>query len=90
MEQKNISASDLVRISNESYQFITDKLQDERGEGRPFDVIAVLAIVHRMLFARIECEIGIDEARKLTDKLIELLEQTSEEGAWDEIRQCIK
>lgn len=90
MEQKNISASDLIRISNESYKFITDKLQDERGEGRPFDVIAVLAIVHRMLFARIECEIGIDEARKFTDKLIELLEQTSEEGEWDFENERIK
>lgn len=90
MEQKNISVSDLVRISNESYEFITDKLQDERGEGRPFDVIAVLAIVHRMLFARIECEIGIDEARELTDELIELLEKTSEEGAWDFENECIK
>lgn len=90
MEQKNISVSDLVRISKESYEFITDKLQDERGEGRPFDVIAVLAIVHRMLFARLECEIGIDEARKFTDDLIELLEKTSEEGAWDFENECIK
>ena len=85
-----MSASDLVRLSNESYKFITGKLKDKRGEGRPFDVIAVLAIVHRMLFAWIECEIGIDEARKLTDELIELLEKTSEEGAWDEENQCIK
>lgn len=90
MSKNNMKTKDLIVISAESYKYITGKLKDKRGEGRPFDVIVVLAIVHRMLFARIECEIGIDEARKFTDELIELLEKTSEEGAWDEENKCIK
>jgi hypothetical protein len=83
MEEKNMNVSDLCKISTEAYNFITQKLEDERGEGRAFDVLAVLAIVHRMLFARIECEFGIDEARMLTEGFIELVEKTFEEGAWD-------
>lgn len=90
MEEKNMNVWDLCKISNEAYSFITKKLEDERGEGRAFDVLAVLAIVHRMLFARIECEFGIDEARMLTEGFIQLVEQTSEEGAWDFENECIK
>ena len=83
MEEKNMNVSDLCKISTEAYNFITQKLEDERGKGRAFDVLAVLAIVHRILFARMEHECGIDEARMLTEGFIELVENTFAEGAWD-------
>lgn len=42
MSKNNMTTKDLIGISAGSYKYIIGKLMDKRGEGRPFDVIAVL------------------------------------------------
>ena len=90
MEEKKLTRADLVRIANKVYNMIMDEVTDDEGVGYPFDMMAVLAITHRIGFAAIERIRGIDVARELTGGLIELLKVTMEEGAWDEINQKVK
>lgn len=90
MEEKKLTRADLARIANKVYNMIKDEVTDDEGVGYPFDMMAVLAITHRIGFAAIERISGIDAARELTEGLIELLKVTMEEGAWDEINQKVK
>ena len=66
------------------------ELGDEDQTVNPGDMIFVLGIIHRTVFANIEAKDGIEKARELTGFLVQLVESTLNEGAWDEENQKMK
>lgn len=69
---------------------LASELYDDEQTLNPADFICVLGIMHRTLFANIEAKDGIEKARELTGFLVELVEMTLDQGAWDEENQCMK
>ena len=69
---------------------LASEIYDDEQTLNPADFICVLAIMHRTLFANIEAKDGIEKARELTGFLVQLVETTLNDGAWDEENKCIK
>lgn len=90
MEKKKFTSVELTEISNKIAMSLISELSDDEKNMNPADFVCVLAIMHRTLFANIEKQAGIEKAREETGFLVELVEMTLEDGAWDEVRQCIK
>lgn len=90
MSKKTITKEELIEISNKITVQMVRELGDEDQTVNPGDMICVLGIIHRTVFANIEAKDGIDKARELTGFLVQLVESTLNEGAWDEECKCIK
>lgn len=90
MEKKRITAEELNDISVKMVKALASELYDDEQTLNPADFICVLGIMHRTLFANIEAKDGIEKARELTGFLVQLVETTLNDGAWDEENQCIK
>ena len=90
MSKRRISSEELKSISDKMVMNLASEISDDDQTLNPADFICVLAIMHRTLFANIEAKDGIEKARELTGFLVELVEMTLEDGAWDEERKCIK
>jgi hypothetical protein len=90
MEKKMKTPEELTKISNKVLTLLVSELGDEEQTLVPSDMMCVLAVVHRTVFANIEKQKGIDKAREETEFLLKLVNFTMEEGAWDEENQCIK
>lgn len=90
MSKKTITKEELVEIANKITVQMVSELGDEDQTVDPGDMICVLGIIHRTVFANIEAKDGIEKARELTGFLVQLVEATLNEGAWDEENQCIK
>ena len=69
---------------------LASEIYDDEQTLNPADFICVLAIMHRILFANIEAKDGIEKARELTGFLVQLVETTLNDGAWDEENQKVK
>ena len=89
-EIKHYSKEELIEIANKITMQMVSELGDEDQTVNPGDMICVLGIIHRTVFANIEAKDGIEKARELTGFLIDLVETTLEDGAWDEENKCIK
>ena len=90
MSKRRISSEELKSISDKMAMNLASEIYDDDQTLNPADFICVLAIMHRTLFANIEAKDGIEKARELTGFLVDLVETTLEDGAWDEERKCIK
>ena len=90
MSKGRISSEELKSISDKMVMNLASEIYDDEQTLNPADFICVLAIMHRILFANIEAKDGIEKARELTGFLVDLVETTLDDGAWDEERQCIK
>lgn len=90
MSKRIITSEELNDISTKMVKALAAELCDDEQTLNPADFICVLAIMHRTLFANIEAKDGIEKARELTGFLVQLVETTLNEGAWDEENQCIK
>lgn len=90
MSKRRISSEELKGISTKMVKDLASELCDDEQTLNPADFICVLAIMHRTLFANIEAKDGIGKARELTGFLVQLVESTLDEGAWDEENKCIK
>ena len=90
MGKKIFTNEDLIEISNKITMEMVRELGDEEQTINPIDMICVLGIIHRTLFANIEAKDGIEKAREVTGTLVDLVKVTLEKGAWDEGNQCIK
>lgn len=90
MSKRRISSEELKSISDKIAMNLASEIYDDDQTLNPADFICVLAIMHRTLFANIEAKDGIEKARELTGFLIDLVETTLEDGAWDEENKCIK
>lgn len=90
MDKKRITQEELTEISKKLTKALVEELSDDEQKINPADFVCVLAIMHRTLFANIEAKDGIEKARKDTGFLVELVEMTLDQGAWDEENKCIK
>lgn len=90
MSKGRISFEELKSISDKMVMNLASEIYDDKQTLNPADFICVLAIMHRTLFANIEAKNGIEKARELTGYLVQLVESTMNEGAWDEENKCIK
>lgn len=90
MSKRIISPEELKSISDKMVMNLASEIYDDEQTLNPTDFVCVLAIMHRILFANIERQKGIDKAREETEYLVKLVNFTMEEGAWDEENQCIK
>lgn len=90
MSKRRISSEELKSISDKMVMNLASEIYDDEQTLNPADFICVLAIMHRTLFANIEAKDGTEKARELTGFLVQLVESTLNEGAWDEERMCIK
>lgn len=90
MSKRRISSEELKSISDKMAMNLASEIYDDDQTLNPADFICVLAIMHRTLFANIEAKDGIEKARELTGFLIDLVETTLEDGAWDEENKCVK
>ena len=90
MSKKRITTEQLKEISVKMVKALASELYDDEQTLNPADFICVLGIMHRTLFANIEAKDGIEKARELTGFLVQLVEATLNEGAWDEENQCMK
>ena len=90
MGKKIFTNEDLIEISNKITMEMVRELGDEEQTINPIDMICVLGIIHRTLFANIEAKDGIEKAREVTGTLVDLVKLTLEKGAWDEENKCIK
>lgn len=90
MSNRRISSEELKSISDKMVMNLASEIYDDEQTLNPADFICVLAIMHRTLFANIEKQSGIEKARELTGFLVDLVETTLKEGAWDEENKCIK
>ena len=88
--KKNLTNEELIEVSNKITMEMMRELGDEVQTVNPADMICVLGIIHRTLFANIEAKDGIEKARELTGFLVGLIEATLETGAWDEENKCMK
>lgn len=90
MSKRRISSEELRSISDKMVMNLASEIHDDEQTLNPVDFTCVLAIMHRTLFANIEARDGIEKARELTGFLVQLVESTLNEGAWDEENQCMK
>lgn len=90
MGKKTITNEELIEIANKITVQMVSELGDEDQTVNPGDMICVLGIIHRTVFANIEAKDGIEKARELTGFLVQLVESTLNEGAWDEENQKVK
>ena len=90
MSKRRISSEELKSISDKMVMNLASEIYDDEQTLNPADFICVLAIMHRTLFANIEAKDGIEKARELTGFLVDLVETTLKEGAWDEETQSMK
>ena len=90
MGKKRITNEQLKETSVKMVKALADELHDDDGTLNPADMVCVLAIMHRILFANVEEKYGIKKARELTGFLVDLVEMTLKEGARDEENKCIK
>ena len=90
MGKKIFTNEDLIEISNKITMEMVRELGDEEQTINPIDMICVLGIIHRTLFANIEAKDGIEKAREVTGTLVDLVKLTLEKGEWDEENSCIK
>ena len=90
MSKRRISSEELKSISDKMVMILASEIYDDEQTQNPADFICLLAIMHRTLFANVEAKDGIEKARELTGFLVDLVEMTLEEGAWDEENKCIK
>lgn len=90
MSKRRISSEELKSISDKMVMNLASEIYDDEQTLNPADFICVLAIMHRTLFANIEAKDGIEKARELTGFLVQLVEMTLNDGAWDEENKCIK
>lgn len=90
MGKKTITKEELIEIANKITVQMVSELGDEDQTVNPGDMICVLGIIHRTVFANIEAKDGIEKARELTGFLVQLVESTLNEGAWDEENQKVK
>ena len=90
MSKKIFTPKELTEISNKAMMLLVSELEDDEQYINPADVVCVLAIMHRTLFANIEKQAGIDKARENTEYFVDLMESTLNDGAWDEESQCMK
>lgn len=90
MSKRRISSEELKSISDKMAMNLASEIYDDDQTLNPADFICVLAIMHRTLFANIEAKDGIEKARELTGFLIDLVETTLEDGAWDEENKCVR
>ena len=90
MGKKTITKEDLIEISDKIAITLVYELSDDEKNMNPADFVCALAIMHRILFANIERQEGIDKAREETGFLVELVKMTLREGAWDEETQSMK
>lgn len=90
MSKETITKEELVEIANKITVQMVSELGDEDQTVNPGDMICVLGIIHRTVFANIEAKDGIEKAHELTGFLVSLVESTLNEGAWDEEKKCIK
>lgn len=78
-----ITKEELLSVAEKAFNVIVTELRDDERIN-PVDFMCVLAILHRIAFANVEREAGIDEARKTCNCLMDLINETLKEGAWDE------
>lgn len=90
MSNKRFTTEELNDISTKMVKVLASELYDDEQTLNPVDFICVLAIMHRNLFTNIEAISGIEKAREITGFLVDLVETTLKEGAWDEENQCMK
>ena len=90
MGKKTITKEELIEISNRITMTLVSELSDDEKNMNPADFVCVLAIMHRTLFANIEKQAGIEKAREETGFLVQLVEMTLNDGAWDEENQKVK
>ena len=90
MSKRRISSEELKSISDKMVMNLASEIYDDEQTLNPADMVCVLAIMHRILFANIEAKDGIEKARELTGFLVDLVEITLKEGAWDEETQSMK
>ena len=90
MGKKRITNEQLKETSVKMVKALADELHDDDGTLNPADMVCVLAIMHRILFANVEAKVGMEKARELTGFLVDLVETTLKEGAWDEETQSMK
>ena len=90
MSKGKLTMNEIYAISNKVFKTMADELNDEEGTASIGDVICVLGIMHRMAFACVEREKGIEKAREDTGFIIDLIEATMNEGAWDEVYKRMK
>jgi hypothetical protein len=90
MGKKTITKGELIEIANKITVQMVSELGDEDQTVNPGDMICVLGIIHRTVFANIEAKDGIEKARELTGFLVQLVECTLNEGAWNEENKCVK
>ena len=90
MSKRRISSEELKSISDKMVMNLASEIYDDEQTLNPADFICVLAIMHRILFANVAAKDDIKKARELTGFLVDLVEMTLEEGAWDEENKCIK
>lgn len=90
MSKKRISTEQLKDISVKMVKALADELYDEEYTLNPADMVCVLGIMHRTLFANIEAKDGIEKASEATGFLVDLVQITMKDGAWDEENKCMK
>ena len=87
---KRRTQKELIDVAHKVYKCIAEELKDEDDKCDPVEAVLALGIVHRMIFATVERNGGIEAAREATGGIIDLVECTMERGAWDEENQCMK
>ena len=90
MGKKDLNLKDLRCIADRVFKHMIDEMEDDDNTTNVADVICVLGIMHRMTFACVERDKGIEKARELTGFLADLVETTMEEGAWDDVNKRMK
>lgn len=90
MSKGRPTKEELMEISNKMIKSLVCELLDSEQKVNPVDVVCVLAIMHRSLFANIERQSGIEQARKDTGFLVGLIKMTLKNGAWDYENECVK
>ena len=90
MGKKRFTAEELSDISAKMVKALASEIYDDEQTLNPADFICVLDIMHRTLFANIEAKDGIEKARELTGFLVQLVETTLNDGAWDEENKCVR
>ena len=90
MKKKEQTPMDLIDISNKALECIVKELKDADETVDVADMLFVLGIMHRTMFANVEREKGIDGARESTSFFLNLISSTMREGAWDEENKCMK
>lgn len=88
MEVNNMDK--LLDCANKVLDVMLKDFLDENGEARPIDLMCVVALVYRQIFANVEREEGLEKTHEVMGGMKELVEMTLQEGAWDEVNQKMK